>query len=301
MKLNNVDLNKVAVFCQVVDAGNYRTASEALNVTPSAISQAISSLESALELKLFDRVGKRLIPTDAGAKLHREFGVHHRGFLDSLRNLSESEDLVAGTLHIGAYLEFAKSRLAPVISAFLKANPDAQVKLVFDTPSRLHRLLEAGKLDLCFSIYPSHETRAIESKPVYHEELVLIAPKGMLESSPDYDEVIAQPVVEYYSSHQPIRRWLSLHYKKKPRHLNVRAFATTAEMVLALVREGAGIGIVPEYLLGQRPGEFSRSMRVVRPTTRRFTDHIWMLEPTRTTKSAVHRAFRAMALERFDQ
>ncbi|MGZ3737711.1 MAG: LysR family transcriptional regulator, partial [Bdellovibrionota bacterium] len=160
MKLNDLDLNKVAVFCQVVDSGNYRLASEALNVTPSALSQTIKILEHGLGGALFHRVGKKLVPTQSGLVLHKEFRRTHADFLRSIQGLGESRH-VSGLLRVGAYLEFAKYRLSPLIAEFHEKFPHAQLKLTFDSPSRLQRLLETGRLDVCFSIYPSQEARTI--------------------------------------------------------------------------------------------------------------------------------------------
>jgi LysR family cyn operon transcriptional activator len=295
VKLNDVDLNKVAVFCHVVDAGNYRRASETLNVTPSALSQTIRNLEHALGAELFERVGKKLVPNRNGLRLHREFRRTHFDFLRSIQDLGDESERVAGLLRVGAYLEFAKVRLAPLIRAFREKYPGTQLKLVFDSPSRLQRQLETGNLDVCFSIYPSAEARTIESRPVYHEELVLIAPEGRLPESPTMERLLELPVIEYFLNHQPIRRWLFLHYKKRPKKIPIAVYAASAEMVLELVREGAGIGVVPKFLLGEEArlglGGEPRNVAVVRPSPRRYLDHIWLLEKKSGRKSAVHEAF----------
>ena len=293
MNLHSIDLNKVAVFCQVVDSGGYRRASVALNVTPSALSQSIATLEYHLGLKLFNRLGRKLVPTAAGLQLYRDFRQHHVGFLQALGDLVGRKDRIEGLVNIGAYLEFAKSQLAPLIASFSRENPDVQTRLIFDTPSRLQERLESGKLDLCFSIYPSIETRTIESKRVYHEELVLIAPKAQLSPKPSFEDVMSTPMIEYYVNHQPLKRWLALHYGRRPKTLPIRVYASTAEMVFALVKERAGIGVVPRYLLGA--SESSGPVTIVRPTPKKFMDHIWMLEPRTETKSLAHAAFSAYA------
>ncbi|MGE0616017.1 MAG: LysR family transcriptional regulator [Bacteriovoracia bacterium] len=273
MNLNNLDFNKLAVFAQVVEAGNYQRASETLHVTPSAISQTITALEHSLGIPLFYRLGKRLVPTELGLKIQREFQSHHTAFTQTLTQIAGKQLRVTGRIQVGAYLEFAKFQLAPLLTDFQGKHSDVQIKLTFDTPSRLHRLLAAGKLDVCFSIYPERDSPLIQSQAVCHEELVLVAPTGMLKEKPTFDAVMAAPMIEYYLNHQPIRRWIALHYRKKPRHLPIRTFAATAEMVLSLVRSGMGIGIVPGYLLTETAG-----VSVIRPSHRRLMDHIWMLQ-----------------------
>ncbi len=295
MKLNDLDFNKLAVFSQVVESGNYRLASETLNVTPSALSQTITLLEHRLGFPLFHRVGRKLVPTGNGLTLHREFRRHQGAFLESVKGLAEKKHRVTGLLRIGSYLEFATSQLAPVVRSFTQKFPEAQLKLHFDTPSRLEEALERGKLDLCFSIYPSVQRKKTESRPVFHEELVLVSPAGLLPDSPTYDDMLAAPLIDYFANHLALSRWLQLHYRRRPRKLSVKVYASAAEMVLALVAEGAGIGVVPKFLFDST--RLKRSVKLVRPTPRRLLDHIWMLEK-RGELSALHTEFRKHALER---
>lgn len=282
MNLNNLDFNKLTIFSKIVEAGNYRLASEVLNVTPSALSQTITTLEHSLGVPLFHRIGKKLILTEAGREIQRAFDIHHSALQQALTKISGKENKISGMIHIGAYLEFAKSQLAPLLKSFLRRNPDVQVKFTFDTPTRLHRLLAENKLDVCFSIYPERESPLIQSQAFYRQELVLAAPQGLVQEKASYQEILETPMIEYYFNHQPIRRWIALHYKKKPKSLPIRTFAATAEMVLAMMQEGLGVGVVPEYLLrsaGTRP------LIICRPTSKKLMDNIWMLQLKGSEKS----------------
>lgn len=289
MDLNSIDLNKIAVFCTVIDAGGYQRAAEVLHVTPSALSQTITRLEHSLGLSLFDRRGRRLVPTKEGLRIHQEFLRHQTGFVRAVQALQGRQTEVAGTLRIGAYLEFAKSRLTGVMKDFIGDHPEANIKVVFDSPSRLHRMLDLGQLDLCLSIFPSSSKKSVRSKAFSEEELVLIAQAHILPENPAMKQILSVPVVDYYYNHQPIGRWLQLHFGRRPKKPPVRIFAATAEMVLALVRAGAGIGVVPKYLV--TAADIQSGIKIVRPTSRKLTDYIWLLERIGSEKSALHLAF----------
>lgn len=288
MKLNDIDLNKLVVFCRVVESGNYQRASETLHVTPSALSQAIKGLEGSLGFRLFDRIGRGLVPTKQALRLHREFRGHEEGLARLIGSLKGARAEVAGTLRVGAYLEFAKSQLSAPLKSFVQRFPQAQVKMVFEPPTRLHSLLRQGQLDLCFSIFPSQEKKAISSERIYEEELVLVAAPHLLPEPPSYEQVLGAPMIEYYSNHQPILRWLALHYQRRPKKAPARIHASTAEMVLSLATEGAGIGVVPAYVAAQA----GKRARIIRPTPRRLKDFIWLLESSGTEHSPLHIAFR---------
>lgn len=288
MNLNNIDFNKLAVFSKVVQAGNYRLASEVLNVTASALSQTISALEHSLGFPLFHRIGKKLVLTENGFRIQREFQIHYDQFSEALLAISSSKTEISGVIRVGAYQEFARFRLAPILASFQKKYPLVQLKLVFDAPSRLHQMLESGKLDVCFSIFPERGSKLILSKAITRSELLLVAPKGMLSEKPSFQEVVSAPMIEYYLNHQPIRRWIYLHFKKKPNQLPIRTFGASAEMVLSLVQEGLGIGIVPEYLI--QPSALGSAL-VCRPTSRKLEDSIWMLQLKNKSRSRAVESF----------
>lgn len=295
MKLNSVDFNKIAIFCQIVEAGNYRRASEVLNVTPSALCQTITSLEHSLGVALFDRRGRRLVPTERGLRIHREFAQAQSGFLQTLRDMKIRQAEVSGTLRVGAYLEFAKSRLTPMMKEFIRDFPAANLKMAFDSPSRLQQLLDRGDLDLCLSIFPASQKKRIRSSILCEEELVLIAQAG----SRTIEQILSQPIIDYYFNHQLIARWMRLHFPKHPKKIPVRIFAATAEMVVALVNDGAGIGVVPAYLVSGM--EAQKNLRIIRPTPKRLTDYVWLLERVQQDRSGVHTAFRTNLLRHFNR
>ena len=289
MKLNDVDLNKVAVFCQILESGNYRKASEVLNVSPSALSQTLSVLENSLGFPLFLRSGRKLVPTEKGLQLYRDFRIHHLALVRAVEKLTQKPTEVQGILRIGAYLEFAKTQLAPVLQQFLAQFPKTQVKLVFDSPSKLAKQVTERRLDFCFSIFPSQEKNKIRSSRILEEELVLISPPGWFKKNADFTQVTQSPMIEYYLNHQLIRRWLALHYRRRPKDLPIRAFVSNADMVLSMVTLGAGIGVVPGYLLTR---ENRNRVEVFNPTGRRLMDNLWLLEPQQASGSPVQLAFR---------
>ena len=154
MKLNGFDLNKIHVFFAVVKHQGYRGAADELQLTRSALSQSIAGLESTLGVALFHRVGRRLIVTPAAQRFYDEVNDYQSKLQDSVASLIGQTGKAEGLLTIGAYLEFAKSKMMPVVEEFLERNPKAQIKFIFDGPSRLAKLLESGEngfIYFCFS------------------------------------------------------------------------------------------------------------------------------------------------------
>lgn len=292
MKLNDIDLNKIHVFCSVVRNHGYRGASEELHLTRSALSQAIGNLETGLGVPLFQRVGRRLVPTPAALQFYNEVRGYQDRLQDSVATLIGAEGRAEGVLRIGAYLEFAKSKLMPVVEEFLTRNPKAQLKFLFDSPSRLESLLEARKIDLAISVFPHRGKHAIVSRKLYQEELVLVGAPNLISERPRPAHFQDVPVIDYFQSHLVFKRWWALHFGGGRYRGPVRAYAATADMVLELAKRGLGVGVVPRYILENM--DATKTVHVIQPTSRQLFDYLWVNESRGAKKSLVLRSFEAL-------
>src|SRR5687768_3152470 len=97
-----MDLRQVRTFLAVADLGTVSKAAEQLHITQPALSRQISNLEDELALKLFDRVGRRLLLTTEGGLLLN----HCRGLLNAARGVREQAEALrrgdAGILRVSA-------------------------------------------------------------------------------------------------------------------------------------------------------------------------------------------------------
>lgn len=284
MKLNNIDLNKLNVFFQVMESGDYTGASAALNVTKSAVSQSITGLEAQIGVVLFLRKSRRLIPTPQAEELYLSFGEYQNKLLENIKKISVNTETAEGLIKVGSYLEFAKKELSPFLKSFLEEHSEVQIKLKFDSPTRLRELLEKNKIDLAFSIYPVKNVKGLSSEKILKEELVMICKKGQKNKFKKFDDFLNTSCVAYYSDQKSLKRWVSLHFGKRVKSFKVSLFAATAEMVLASVKEGVGIGVVPHYLV-------DKDVDVIRPTDKKLEDFIWLNHYKDQYVNSGHKAF----------
>ncbi|TWT12784.1 LysR family transcriptional regulator [Reyranella sp. CPCC 100927] len=126
----SVNLNRLAVFAAVAEAGSFTAAARRLGLTKAMTSQHVSRLEAELGAALLSRTTRRVVPTEAGAAFHA----------DCTRILQETEAAVArvglggetpaGTLRITASIDFGATVIAPSLTAFMEQNPDLMVDFV---------------------------------------------------------------------------------------------------------------------------------------------------------------------------
>ncbi len=125
MKSTDIDLNKLRTFFVITERGGVSAAAERLALTRSAVSHSLASLEDALGVPLFHRVGKKLVLTREGVVLRRAYAdVDHR-VADALDQIGDEAGEVRGWIRLGLYPGFSRFRLATVIERFLAAHPQA--------------------------------------------------------------------------------------------------------------------------------------------------------------------------------
>lgn len=298
MKLNAIDLNKIPIFTAVVKLGNYTLASEELHLTKSAISQAISTLESQLGKSLFLRIRNKLVPTEEGLAFYNDlvqYEVYLQKALDRLQGESQG---LTGELVIGCYYEFAKNHLPPCLKKFLRNAKNARIKFRFEAPSKLDDLLVEGKIDLSLSIYPHKGAKGIKSFKLFKEELVLIAHNNLLNSKVNKEVLAQTPIIDYYADHQLILRWVRSQFGRAHFEPLTRVYAATAEMVGELVRQQIGVGVVPYYVAEPL---LLKECQVINSEGPKLFDYIWVNTREERRQNLLKEEFLRVLIAHFQQ
>ncbi len=123
-----MDLNRVAVFLRVVEAGSFTRAAEALGVRKSSVSRSVAALEADLGIRLLQRTTRRLSLTDAGR-------AYHDRARDALAGLDEARESVStlgaeprGLVRVTAPVDL-EGALAALTARFLRQHPAVRVEI----------------------------------------------------------------------------------------------------------------------------------------------------------------------------
>lgn len=177
--LNPVHLRTLLV---VMRTGSFADAGRRLGYTGSAVSQQISTLESELHTRLFERDARSITPT-AAAKFVAQRAAATLGSLQDLEHaFAAYEEGRAGVLRIGSFPTASKHLVPAALSELRGLGPGLQVRLEEDEPEGLMQLLEAGELDLAI-IYRYGRTslnlpKGFEGTKLLEERLRIILPAG---------------------------------------------------------------------------------------------------------------------------
>ena len=120
-----MDWNKLKIFHAVAEAGNFTKATYILNLSQSAISRQIQSLEQELKTQLFERHARGLSLTENGEYL---FKTAH----EVISKLKDVESTFSGKLTVTTVVSFGTTWLTPRIQEFMRLNPEIEIELIFD-------------------------------------------------------------------------------------------------------------------------------------------------------------------------
>jgi len=123
------DLNDLAVFAAVVETGGFTAAAERLGVTKAKVSVEVRRLEAALGVSLFTRTTRRVVPTDAGRRLHQACAPLLGGLAEAMEQVSGDHGAIAGTLKIAAPVDHMAQFLATATAEFARHHPRLKINL----------------------------------------------------------------------------------------------------------------------------------------------------------------------------
>ena len=126
-----MDWDKLKIFHTVAEAGSFTNASAVLNLSQSAISRQIQSLENELKIHLFERHARGLVLTTNGEYLYKTANEVISKLKDVEATLSDEKDKINGKLTVTTVVSFGTTWLTPRIKEFMTLHPDVEIELIF--------------------------------------------------------------------------------------------------------------------------------------------------------------------------
>ena len=127
-----MDWDKLKIFHAVAEAGSFTRATVNLNLSQSAISRQIQSLEQDLKVQLFERHARGLTLTENGEYVFKTALEVIRKLKEIETSLGDQKNKPTGKLTITTVRSFGTHWLTPRIREFMQINPEIEVELIFD-------------------------------------------------------------------------------------------------------------------------------------------------------------------------
>lgn len=123
-------LANLGVLAAVVESGNFARAADALGLTASGVSRAISRMEARLGIRLLHRTTRSITLTDEGERFYAEVRPLLVGIEEAASHAGSASGSVRGRLRINADPLFSREVLAPKLPEFMARHPELEIELI---------------------------------------------------------------------------------------------------------------------------------------------------------------------------
>ncbi len=247
-----MQIESLKVFCDLAETESFTKAAQINEVTQSAVSQQISSLERQFKSLLIERSKKKFRLTREGQVLY-EYSKQIIQTYDALHSeLQEIKDIISGTIRVSTIYSIGLHDLPPYIKRFLKDYPTVHVHVEYRRSNQVYEDVLGNVVDLGLVAYPMKDAK-LEIIPLRKDPLVLIChpqhpfskQKGIkLKSIAGQKFIGFEPDI-------PTRRALDKILKEYDVTVNNVMEFDNIETVKRAVEIDAGIAIVPQATIQQ--------------------------------------------------
>lgn len=249
-----MDLRELEIFLTVAETLHFGRASQACNLSPSALTRTIQRMEEQLEQPLFLRDNRTVTLSPAGERL-KAYARLCLNEWQSFRSSLGNDRTVSGSLSIYASVTAVYSLLPELLESYRDRYPDVQLELRTGAAEQAVAQVQSGEIDLAVAAFPDQQRSRIEFLPIVTIPLIFIAPKGrglveVPEKRGELDLSRAPLVLPQTGlSRRRLDQWLKEH-RISP---NITSEVSGNEAIIAMVRLGCGVGIVPQLVLERSP------------------------------------------------
>jgi LysR family transcriptional regulator, transcriptional activator of the cysJI operon len=168
-----MQIESLKMFCDLAETESFTKAAQINNVTQSAVSQQISSLERMFKSLLIERSKKKFRLTREGQVLY-EYSKQVIQTFDSLQNkLQEIKEIISGTIRVATIYSIGLHDLPPYLKKFLKTYPTVNVHVEYRRANQVYDDVLSNVVDLGMIAYPIRDSK-LEIIPLRKEPLVII-------------------------------------------------------------------------------------------------------------------------------
>ena len=243
-----MDLNAVAVFVKIVEAGSFSAAARLLKMSKTSVSARFAQLEASLGVTLIQRTTRKLFVTEAGRK-YFEHCVEAMRLLDAGQaELSAASSRPQGLLRITAPVDIGHTLLPPIVDAYLRRYPEASVELLIS--NHLADLVGEG-IDLAVRAGALKDSSLMGRRFIDLTANVWAAPSYLkTKGTPAHPDDLA---ALDYIAHGDTRQVVMFRNKGVGKDsvkvaVSGRASSDDFQTIKALLLRGGGIGWLPEFL-----------------------------------------------------
>lgn len=287
-----MEIRQLRYFLEIAQTEHLTQSAQNLFVTQSTLSHGLRQLEQELDVALFERLGRGLKLSQAGA----EFRVYATRALKEIEAgrmaLADLSGLQSGKLTVGAFPTFLNTVVPATVATFSQSHPKVTIEVRDLRAGPIEEQLLRGELDLGIAFHPT-EHAEIETEPLFDERMLLVVrPAHSLAKRRNLamKELAGVPLA-LLSRSFATRRLIDANLRQASVAPTVRVEMESVEALLGVCRFGDLASIVPERAARQAP-----DLHAIALTEPQMVRHAGILWRRGASRSPAAREFAALLL-----
>jgi DNA-binding transcriptional LysR family regulator len=253
----DITLRQLRTIREIARLGTIAAAADSLGYTPSAVSQQMAALESAVGVDVLERIGRGVRLTDAGRALVARADVVLASIDETKAAIEQASGAPVGAVRLAVFETFAAALLPSLVGLVHRAHPDVTVRSIQLDPEDAVDELVRGSCDVALVIdyphAPSPRPRGIEWRVLRREPFRLVVPVDDPLTGPvDLVSVADRPFVagsvDTSCGRCTINACRDSGFEPDIHHEINQTIAT-----LRAVESGAGVTLLPDLALVDAP------------------------------------------------
>jgi DNA-binding transcriptional LysR family regulator len=274
-----LDSRQVRAFCVLARAGSFTQAARELRLTQSGVSHSMKALEDDVGCRLLDRLGKKVVLTQAG----EQFLTHAKKILQEMEIAREALTQLGkwgrGRIRLGASTTACQYLIPPVLREFKESFPEHSITIEPGDTAQLHEALLGHRIDLAVALQPDKDPD-LEFHPLFTDELKFIvsalhpwAQAGKVDPS----DIPRQNFI-LYKKQSITFRVVEEYFRGENIALNAVIELGNMEAIKELVKLGLGVSILAPWIARK---ELEDGSLVALPVGRRKLKRCWGISHSR--------------------
>lgn len=229
----------------IEEHGSFSRAAEAKFISQPALSMMVQKLEDELELKIFDRNKKPILPTAEGLPILDQARIILREVSKLHEIRREQQEVLKGELRIGIIPTLAPYLLPLFLSKFLKAFPFVHLKIFEFTTESIVEQLKKGSLDAGLLVTPLPQA-ILHERPLFYERFFVYAHDEFEKNFLLPEDIDTDQLWLLEEGHCLRSQILNLCELRKKANSQLEFEAGSIDTLIKMVEHQSGITIVPE-------------------------------------------------------
>jgi DNA-binding transcriptional LysR family regulator len=266
--MRSLNLDQLRAFDEVVSSGSFSAAAKRLSLTQPAVSLQVRELERRLGVRLIERVGRRVGPTEAGRDLIPHISRIHAAVAAARERMAEHAGTAVGRVRLGTGATACIYFLPPLLRDLRDRFPRLEIEVRTGNTPEILAALDHNAVDVALVTLPA-AGRAFQATPLLRDEIVAVfpaehdAPEGAMSAA----TLARLPLVLYEpggNSRRIIDDWFS-RAGTAPKPVMELG---NIEAIKELVGAGLGCGLLPRLAL-RNPASRPLAARSLAPALHR--------------------------------